>query len=526
MFVNNRTCRVLFLTAALCLAAAAVVLWGCDGGDKPVSESETERADYMDSAVGIDMVFVKGGTFKMGCTTDTVTYRSEWVVCADNEEPAHNVTVGDFYIGRVEVTQKQWTAVMKNNPSAGAIGDDLPVNNVSWKAARKFIKRLNAMTGKMYRLPTEAEWEYAARGGGKSEWHIFAGGGEPYGLAWYFARSRYNYNSDDKSYPVGINVPNELGIHDMSGNVWEWVNDRYGKYRKSDAVDPAGPVLGFKRVLRGGGWGNDKSAYRVETRTYESAGGNGFNNAGFRLALSPRYIAAGGKRCPADSLNDSTDSAAETSGTFTDPRDCQKYRTVTIEGKTWMAENLNYQTSYGSWCYGDSPDSCDKYGRLYTWGTAMYVCPSGWHVASADEWDNLYLTARDQWVYEKTPIRCYDVSGKSRFFHGLSNTDGKGTINTDNYGFSALPGGVRYAYDNEFRSAGIFGVWWVNSNNAYKPNRYMHYDGDIIGYGRGDYRSISDGYSVRCVKDFCLSECGGAPVMDMVFVKGGTFKMG
>jgi formylglycine-generating enzyme required for sulfatase activity len=171
------------------------------------------RPDVLiDNIVGIEMILVRGGTFRMGDTDGQG---------GDNEKPVHNVTLRDFYIGKYPVTQKQWVQVMGSNHS-NFKGDDLPVEQVSWNNVQEIIKELNAKTGKKYRLPTEAEWEYAARGGNKSKGYKYSGSNDIDKVAWYAD------NSGNKTHPVGTKAPNELGIYDMSGNVWEWVNDKYG----------------------------------------------------------------------------------------------------------------------------------------------------------------------------------------------------------------------------------------------------------------------------------------------------------
>ncbi|MBR5249759.1 MAG: SUMF1/EgtB/PvdO family nonheme iron enzyme [Bacteroidales bacterium] len=222
---------------------------------------------------GIEMVFVEGGTFKMGAT-------SEQGSDADSDEkPVHSVTVSDFYIGKYEVTQAQWKAVMGDNPSYSK-GDNLPVENVSWNDIQEFIKKLNQLTGKTYRLPTEAEWEYAARGGKKSKGYKYAGSNNIEDVAWY------TNNSSSHTHPVGQKQPNELGLYDMSGNVWEWCQDRYGNYNSSSQTNPTGPASGSNRVLRGGSWCNSARLCRVSDRcSYDPS--SRYYTFGFRLVLLP-----------------------------------------------------------------------------------------------------------------------------------------------------------------------------------------------------------------------------------------------
>lgn len=155
------------------------------------------------------------------------------------------MTLSDYYIGQTEVTQALWEAVMGSNPS-GHKGDNLPVELVSWNDCQEFIQKLNQLTGKQFRLPTEAEWEYAARGGRKSRGYKYAGGNDIGSVAWYCD------NSGTGTHPVAAKQANELGIYDMSGNVWEWCSDRYGDYQSSSQSDPQGPSSGSVRVGRGG----------------------------------------------------------------------------------------------------------------------------------------------------------------------------------------------------------------------------------------------------------------------------------
>lgn len=225
---------------------------------------------------GIEMVYVKGGTFTMGCTSE------QGSDCEDDEKPAHQVTLNDFYIGKYEVTQKQWRAVMGTDPPELSFKgcDDCPVERVSWNDIQDFIKKLNQKTGKKYRLPTEAEWEYAARGGSQSRGYKYAGSNNIGEVAWYEG------NSSSKTHAVGGKKPNELGIYDMSGNVYEWCSDWYGNYSAGSQRNPQGPTSGTGRVLRGGSWYRIAGRCRVSDRS-NSFPGNRINHYGFRLAVSP-----------------------------------------------------------------------------------------------------------------------------------------------------------------------------------------------------------------------------------------------
>jgi formylglycine-generating enzyme required for sulfatase activity len=224
---------------------------------------------FTDSATGMQMVFVKGGCYQMGDT-----FGDGYA----NEKPVHEVCVNDFYIGKYEVTQGQWQRIMGNNPSYYKnCGDNCPVEQVSWNDIQQFIQRLNNQSGKQYRLPTEAEWEYAARSGGKSE--KYAGGNDVDAVAWY------DGNSGRETHPVGQKQPNGLGLYDMSGNVWEWCSDWYGEkyYGQSFRDNPDGPSSGSYRVLRGGSWNGEPRGGRVAYRVRYNPGGR-YGSHGFRLA--------------------------------------------------------------------------------------------------------------------------------------------------------------------------------------------------------------------------------------------------
>ena len=217
----------------------------------------------------IKLITVQGGSFSMGSTDGY-----------PDETPVHSVTLSSFEIGKYEVTQAQWKKVMGNNPSNWT-GDNLPVALVSWYKIQTFITKLNEQTGLTYRLPTEAEWEFAARGGNSSKGYIYAGSNTIGDVAWYSSNSGY------KIHEVGGKLPNELGIYDMTGNVREWCNDWYSSlyYSSSPSDNPQGASYGSYRVLRGGGWGGGASYCRVATRYYYYQGSS-YYSVGFRLARS------------------------------------------------------------------------------------------------------------------------------------------------------------------------------------------------------------------------------------------------
>jgi formylglycine-generating enzyme required for sulfatase activity len=230
-------------------------------------KKKISNADFIEKhdGLGLDMVFVEGGTFTMGSDNRE-----------PDEKPSHQVTLSDFYIGKYEVTQKQWRTIMGTAPSYFKNCNDCPVEQVSWNDVQAFIKKLNEKSDKKYRLPTEAEWEYAARGGNKSKGYTYSGSNIIGEVA------QYEGNSSKSTNSVGSKNANELGIYDMSGNVWEWCNDWYGTYSSNRQTNPDSPTSGAARVLRGGSWctygqycsTTSRLNYTSEFRLY---------NIGFRL---------------------------------------------------------------------------------------------------------------------------------------------------------------------------------------------------------------------------------------------------
>lgn len=251
------------------LLIMGVIFIGCKKDDNPVENNPTvpDPTAHDSTIANIEMVTVQGGTFVMGS--------------AGIATPTHSVTLNTFMIGKYEITQKLWNAVMATNPSEFK-GDSLPVENVNWDDIQQFIAKLNHITAKKYRLPTEAEWEYAARGGNQSLGYTYAGSNDINEVAWY------DRNSGKTTHPVGTKAPNELGIYDMSGNVCEWCNDWYSStfYANSPSINPSGPSSGSDRVLRGGSWNDDNFTCR-SARRYGVTPTNGYDNIGARLVSNP-----------------------------------------------------------------------------------------------------------------------------------------------------------------------------------------------------------------------------------------------
>ena len=276
------------------LCFSIVTLSACSGGGGSVEDllekpMPVEASNvYTANGVSFKMIRVEGGTFTMGATAE------QGDDAYGSEKPAHSVTLSSYSIGETEVTQELWEAVMGSNPSYFK-GSNLPVENVSWYDCQTFVQKLNEMTGRRFRLPTEAEWEYAARGGSKCRGYKYSGSNQADDVAWYWENSgdrplSGNWDSDSviknncRTHDVKTKRANELGLYDMSGNVWEWCQDWYGSYSSGSQTNPTGPASGSYRVDRGGSWRYDarhcRSSYRDSfTPSYR------LDYVGLRLAL-------------------------------------------------------------------------------------------------------------------------------------------------------------------------------------------------------------------------------------------------
>ena len=249
---------------------------GTNYGEQKVFTTKTYTPTITVNGVSFTMIAVEGGTFQMGATPEQGEYTLIY------EKPVHDVTLSDYYIGETEVTQELWTAVMGSNPSHFS-GNRRPVEEVSWNDCQEFIAKLNDLTGKNFRLPTEAEWEYAARGGNLSQGYKCSGSDSVDDVAWH-------YNSDGSygTHDVKTKQANELGTYDMNGNVWEWCQDWYGDYTEDSQIDPTGPETGTERILRGGSWSADARICRVSYRLSRTSDHKGYD-IGFRLCFSQQY---------------------------------------------------------------------------------------------------------------------------------------------------------------------------------------------------------------------------------------------
>ena len=254
---------------------------------KVMAQGGGGNLEFTVNGVTFRMIPVQGGTFTMGCTSE------QGSDCDSDKKPSHQVTLSDFWMGETEVTQALWRAVMGAEPSYNGgwtneygRGDTYPAYRVSWDDCQEFIRKLNQLTGKTFRLPTEAEWEYAARGGNKSKGYKYSGSNTIGDVAWYTVNC-YDKGSSSPDYgthPVKGKQANELGLYDMSGNVYEWCSDWYVSYSSSAQTNPTGPSSGSFRVLRGGSWIYYSWRCRVAYRYGSSPDDRNYNN-GFRLSL-------------------------------------------------------------------------------------------------------------------------------------------------------------------------------------------------------------------------------------------------
>ena len=257
------------------------------GENKIINEKMVKSCDIVRRSNRIDLkikesmlslIKVEGGSYIMGATPEQTKPNSD-------ESPSHQVVLSNYYIGETEVTNDFWEAIMGSNPSLSngtaystSQESDMPITDVSWNDCQKFISRLNSLTGLSFSLPTEAQWEFAARGGNLSKKNIYAGGNNPKDIAWYAK------NSDDRVNRVKCKRPNELGIYDMSGNVWEWCEDWYAPYSGDKSINPHGPQTGRLKVIRGGCVANKDKFIRITTRNCEAPDSKA-SALGFRLVL-------------------------------------------------------------------------------------------------------------------------------------------------------------------------------------------------------------------------------------------------
>ena len=250
----------------------------CYNENSSINLSDRNKT-YQIKDVTFMMAYVEGGSFMMGATVE------QGGRCEEDEYPPHDVILSSFFIGQTEVTQALWQAVMGDNPSYFADNPQRPVEMVSWYDCQRFITKLNQLTGEHFRLPTEAEWEFAARGGSLSKGFRYSGSNKIDDVAWFWGNipSQYSDSDDYGTQPVGTKLPNELLLYDLNGNVWEWCQDWYDFYDLSIKNNPTGPDSGLYHIYRGGCWIDDD--FRVSIRGYDESPSYKSSYVGFRLAL-------------------------------------------------------------------------------------------------------------------------------------------------------------------------------------------------------------------------------------------------
>lgn len=434
---------------------------------------KTSDETFTVNGVTFKMVHVESGTFMMGGTSEQGSD-----VWSDREYPVHQVTLSSFNIGQTEVTQALWQAVMGSNPSYFSGDSNRPVERVSWNDCQNFLNKLNELTGMAFRLPTEAEWEFAARGGNKSQGNKYAGSSDIDFVAWY------KHNSNDMTHPVATKAPNELGIYDMSGNVSEWCYDWYGKYNSGEQINPTGPSTGQWRVCRGGDWNSDSSHQRVSCRHYNYAS-HSWEHDGLRLALDDstpsideyEYVDLG---LPSGTLwatcNVGADSPEDYGDYFawgeTAPKEFYGWETY-----KWCNGSWNSMTKY---CTDSYYGTIDNIRELEPVDDAAYVNwgPS-WRMPSQEQYQELENNCTWQWTTHN------GVNGR--------------LVTGPNGNTIFLPAaGDRWG--SSFYGAGSDGYYWsrtLDSSNPEFASTFSFYSGN---WGYWNDGSRDDGFTVRAVR--------------------------
>ena len=381
--------------------------------------SVANKKTYIVNGVSFTMVRVAGGTFTMGSPNRD---RNAF----DGEKPAHQVTLSDYYIGETEVTQELWLAVMGSNPSHFQGNLQCPVEQVSWNDCQEFIRKLNLLTGATFRLPTEAEWEYAACGGSQSNDYKYSGSNKLSSVAWY------EDNSSNTTHPVKGKQPNELGLYDMSGNVYEWCADWYDSsyYTSSPQTNPTGPSSGSYRVIRGGTWSFIARSCRVTDRSYNSPT-NACRTDGFRLSLSSFH-----------KVSSSVISAANK-----------------INGHEYV--DLGLSVKWATCNVGASSPS--DYGMYYAWGQTSTEC--------------------ELWEFPKKPKG--SIAGKSSYDAARANWGGTWRLPTVDE-FEELVKECTWTWTTQDGHNG-YRVTGKNGKSIFLPAAGGFYDGDVSGSGKHGY---------------------------------------
>lgn len=359
--------------------------------DLDFSDKTVNTQDFTVGDVTFTMVEVKGGSFLMGASMEQLS------VAHDNEYPLHNVSLSDYYIGQTEVTQELWKAVM-GSVSGSYKNAKYPVGGVSWLECQQFIAKLNEMTGETFRLPTEAEWEYAARGGNGATSRLYSGSDNLEHVGWY------SHNSAGLPHTVGSKLPNQLALYDMSGNAMEWCSDWYGAYSTDAQTNPTGPATGDLRVCRGGGWSYGADLCRVSCRNSFAPGNSMNENLGLRLVWTPKndnqeYVDLG---LPSGTLWATCNlgaSAPEEYGDYfawgeTEPKDYygwSTYKWCHGSYNTLTKYNFNYNYSYNGFVDNKMELDPEDDAAYVNWG-------SSWRMPTKEQQDELETNCTCTWT--------------------------------------------------------------------------------------------------------------------------------
>ena len=444
--------------------------------DEPQPQSET----FTVNGVTFTMVAVEGGTFTMGATAE------QGSDAFDSEKPAHDVTLSSYCIGQTEVTQALWQAVMGSNPSYFTGNLQRPVETVSWNDCQTFISKLNQLTGKTFRLPTEAEWEFAATGGKLSQGYKYSGSNTIDDVAWYWDNipSQTSGNAGYGTQTVATKAPNELGLYDMSGNVREWCQDWYGSYSSESQTNPTGPSTGSYLVVRGGSWSSYARYCRVSGR-----GGRGPTNSyydlGLRLALSPdnnstpevhEWVDLG---LPSGTLWATCNVGADTPEGYgdyfacgeTEPKDVYNWSTY-----KWCNGSYNTLTKY---CTNSSYGTVDNKTVLEVTDDAAYVnWGENWRMPTLDQ--QIELINKCTWTWTTQ--------------NGVN-----GRLVTGPNGNSLFLPAAGYRIDSSLDYAGSWGRYWSRTLSSSGPSSVygMFFDSADVRWG---YYNRYFGFSVRPVR--------------------------
>ena len=438
-----------------------------DFNDIPINTREFTVGD-----VTFSMVEVKGGSFLMGASMEQIN------AAHDNEYPLHNVTLSDYYIGQTEVTQELWQAVMGSVPGSFK-NAKYPVSGVSWLECQQFITKLNEMTGEHFRLPTEAEWEYAARGGSGSMSRLYSGSDNLDNVAWYSGNSR------SMPHVVATKYPNQLALYDMSGNAMEWCSDWYGSYSSDALTNPTGPAEGTQRVCRGGGWGYGSDLCRVSCRNSFAPSNSMNENLGLRLVWEPgnshdgEYVDLG---LPSGTLWATCNVGASAP---------EQYGDYFAWGET--APKDYYDMSTYKWCNG-SETTMTKYC------TYSYFGYNGFTDGKTEldpEDDAAYVNWGPEWRLPTTEQQQELIDNCTSVWTTQNGVNGHLFTGPNGNTFFLPAAGIRW--DESLNDVGSYGGYWSRTLHSGCPNGayYLDFISEHVDWYTA-YRDL--GFPVRAVR--------------------------